>query len=230
MLNKNTDEFPDLGEIKYWVFDLDNTLYSHETDLFTQVDHNMGLFIQEMFGVSYTEAKKRQRHFFMNYGTTLRGLMSEHGVDPYEYLEFVHDIDFTVLKVNEVLNEALAELPGEKFIYTNASTNYAKNVLSHIGLEGGFKDIFDIHDAKFLPKPDMRSYHKMLKKFAIDPNVSIMIEDIAGNLNPAAELGMTTVWLPTNTHWSDNGQNKENIDHTVADLSHWLKNIVSAAK
>jgi len=227
MLKENNDNLPDPADIKYWVFDLDNTLYPHQANLFSQVDHKMGLFIQEMFDVSYAEAKKRQKRFFRAHGTTLRGLMSEHGIEPYAYLEFVHDIDFSVLKVDKMLNEAISRLPGNKYIYTNASTDYAEDVLSRIGLSSHFKDIFDIHDAEFLPKPDMRSYHKMIDKFAIDPKSSVMIEDIAGNLNPAAELGMTTVWVPTDSHWGEMGHNKENIDHVADDLAKWLMNVAS---
>lgn len=216
-----------MEKIKYWVFDLDNTLYPHQADLFTQVDHKMGLFIQDMFDVSYEEAKRRQKNFFKKHGTTLRGLMTEHGIEPYGYLDFVHDIDFSVLDVDKTLNEAVDKLPGEKFIYTNASTSYAQDVLSRIGLSGKFKDIFDIHDAKFLPKPDMRSYHKMVDKFSIDPKSSVMVEDIAGNLNPAAKLGMTTVWVPTDTVWSENDHSEDNIHHVAEDLPQWLAGIAN---
>lgn len=226
MLKKNDEKLLDAQAIKYWVFDLDNTLYPEHANLFSQVDRKMGLFIQNMFDVSYDEAKKRQKRFFMEHGTTLRGLMTEHSIEPYDYLRFVHDIDFSVLKANEILNKAIDALPGEKFIYTNASTEYAGDVLERIGLKGCFKDIFDIHDAEFLPKPDMRSYHKMIEKFSIDPTESIMVEDLAGNLNPAAELGMTTVWVTTNTQWSDNGQNGDNIDHITSDLPRWLESAV----
>ncbi len=216
---------PDLDDIDYWIFDLDNTLYPHEANLFTQVDHKMGLFIQDMFNISYDDAKKRQKDFFMNHGTTLRGLMTEHGIEPYEYLNFVHDIDFSVLNQDDQLNDAIRKLPGKKFIYTNASTDYAGNVLAEIGLDGAFLDIFDIHDAEFRPKPDIRSYHKMIDKFSIDPNKSIMVEDIAVNLNPASELGMSTVWVRTDTHWSDKGFTQENVDYIALDLSSWLKNV-----
>ena len=216
-----------MKNIKNWVFDLDNTLYPAKVDLFSQVDFKMGAYIEKMFDVSYAEAKKRQKHFFKKHGTTLRGLMTEHGIEPQEYLNFVHDIDFTVLKPDEALNLAIRNLPGEKFIYTNASTEYAQKVLSQIGLKDTFRDFFDIHDASFLPKPDIRSYHKMIDKFAIDPVKSVMIEDIAGNLNPAAEIGMTTVWVPTDTLWSENAYREENVDYIAPELSVWLKNVIS---
>lgn len=214
-----------LDHVENWVFDLDNTLYPHQANLFTQVDRKMGEFIQGMLNIPYDDAKLLQKKFFMKHGTTLRGLMSEHGIEPYDYLNFVHDIDFSVLNVDHALNDALEKLPGEKFIYTNASTDYAKNVLSHIGLSGFFKDIFDIHDAEFLPKPHKKSYHKMLDKFSIDPEKSIMVEDIAGNLAPANELGMATVWVKTGVDWSDNGFDDAVIDYIAPDLSNWLKNI-----
>ena len=219
-----------MQKLKYWVFDLDNTLYPPHADLFSQVDYKMGVFIEKMFDISYVDAKKRQKYFFQKHGTTLRGLMTEHGIEPQEYLNFVHDIDFSVLEPDEGLNEAISSLPGKKFIYTNASTSYAKVVLSNIGLSGQFDGYFDIHDAEFLPKPDKRSYHKMIEKFAIDPKTSVMIEDIAGNLNPAAELGMTTVWVPTNTHWSETDHNEDNVHHVAPNLATWLKNFTNAAE
>lgn len=211
-----------MKNIKNWIFDLDNTLYPYQVNLFSQVDHKMGLFIQDMFDIPYADAKVKQKTFFKEHGTTLRGLMSEHGIEPYDYLKFVHDIDFSVLEVDEKLNNAIEKLSGEKYIYTNGSADYANMVLSRIGLSGTFKDIFDIHDASFFPKPDMRSYHKMIEKFDINPHHSVMVEDIAGNLNPAAELGMTTVWVPTNTDWSDEGHEGKNIHHVAPVLADWL--------
>ncbi len=219
-----------MENIKNWVFDLDNTLYPSRVDLFTQVDFKMGTFIEKMFNISYEEAKIKQKHFFKTYGTTLRGLMTEHDIEPYEYLNFVHDIDFNVLKPDDQLNAAINNIPGKKFIYTNASTEYAKKVLTKIGLSGVFKDFFDIHDADFLPKPDRRSYGKMINKFSIDPLSSIMIEDIAGNLNPAAELGMKTVWVHTGTLWSHNGHDEANVDYIAPILSEWLEKIIIKAE
>ena len=224
-MQKNMADYKKLRKVDHWVFDLDNTLYPHHVNLFSQVDQKMGEFIQKMFAIAYDEAKVMQKSYFMKYGTTLRGLMSEHNVDPYDYLKFVHDIDFSVLDIDHSLNEALEKLPGEKFIYTNGATDYAKNVLSHIGLDGFFKDIFDIHGADFLPKPHISGYHKMIEKFGIDPKKSIMVEDIAGNLKPAAELGMATVWVKTGVHWSDNGLENTRIDFTTPDLSSWLSEI-----
>ena len=226
-MKKTMCKISDMKNIKYWIFDLDNTLYPHQADLFSQVDKKMGLFIQKMFNVSHEEARRRQKSFFKKYGTTLRGLMTEHGIEPYNYLKFVHDIDFNVLKIDETLIAAVDRLPGEKFIYTNASRDYAKVVLSHIGLSGKFKDIFDIHDANFLPKPDVRSYHKMINKFSIDPKSSVMLEDLAVNLNPAADLGMTTVWLPSDDLRSGNDYIHKNIDYITESLPQWLTSVVS---
>ena len=213
--------------VKHWVFDLDNTLYPAHCNLFEQVDKKMAQFIARLFDISLSQAKKMQKYFFQKYGTTLRGLMTEHNISSSEYLKFVHDIDFSVLKPDEVLNQAIMSLPGDKFIYTNASTEYTHNVLRHIGLSDHFGDIFDIHDAEFLPKPDVRSYHKMIAKFSIDPKVSVMVEDLAGNLNPAAELGMTTVWVTTEKSWSKRGYDGNNIHHVTSSLPTWLSTITN---
>lgn len=227
MTNGTNISAPLLKDIKYWVFDLDNTLYSSAINLFTQVDEKMGIFISQMFDISYELAKKRQKYFFKKYGTTLRGLMTEYDINAHDFLDYVHDIDFTVLNVDHSLNEAIKNLPGDKFIFTNASNDYAQNILDKIGLNGHFKDIFDIHDGQFIPKPHMNSYRKMIDKFAIDPKVSAFIEDIAGNLNPAAELGMATIWVPTASQWSKQGHCDENVHHVAKNLPQWLNGVLS---
>ncbi len=111
-----------LRHITHWVFDLDNTLYPHYVNLFSQVDHKMGLYIQEMFNIPYEEAKKQQKHYFMTHGTTLRGLMSEHNIDPLAYLDFVHDIDFSVLNADLAMRKSIDKLPGEVYLYKCVNT------------------------------------------------------------------------------------------------------------
>lgn len=215
-----------LKEIDHWVFDLDNTLYPAKNNLFAQVDRRMGQFISQEFKLSFDEAKVLQKHYFRTYGTTLRGLMTEHDIRPEDFLSFVHDIDFGVLQVDHQLNDALGQLKGRKIIYTNASQDYAQKVMEKLELQDHFSDIFDIKSADYMPKPTKVSYQKMVDELKLNPSRSVMVEDIARNLVPASEMGMKTVWVKTDQHWSGDGRQDKYIDHTVTDLANWLESHV----
>ncbi|MFC7048811.1 pyrimidine 5'-nucleotidase [Emcibacter nanhaiensis] len=218
----------DLSELEHWVFDLDNTLYPAANSLFDQVDQRMGRFIAEKFDLEQEEARALQKHFFRTHGTTLRGLMSEHGVSPDKFLDFVHDVDFSGLEENPQLAGALKALPGRKVIYTNADVPYAEKVLQRIGIADFFDDIFDIRLGGYTPKPDRESFRKMIEHTGVKADKSVMVEDIARNLEPAREAGMTTVWVPTHQEWSRDGMNEAHIDYTVEDLTGWLSDLAAA--
>tara|TARA_B100001939_G_scaffold250728_2_gene217700 strand:+ start:27469 stop:28209 length:741 start_codon:yes stop_codon:yes gene_type:complete len=216
----------DPAQLDHWVFDLDNTLYPADCNLFTQVDRRMGEFIAERLNLPYDQARQRQKAYFRTYGTTLRGLMSEHDIPPREFLDYVHDIDFSVLTENVPLKEVLSRLPGTKVIYTNADVGYAEKVLDRLGLSRAFSGVFDIHQADYRPKPAPESYQKMIRLFGITPERAVMIEDIARNLVPAHHLGMKTVWVPTALSWSRDGMEEKHIDHTAEDLTGWLQSLL----
>ncbi|VAX06990.1 Pyridoxal-5'-phosphate phosphatase, Alphaproteobacterial type [hydrothermal vent metagenome] len=220
-----------MKHIEHWVFDLDNTLYPAQNNLFSQVDRRMGEFISQRFDLPFEQARARQKKYFKTYGTTLRGLMTEDDVAPQDFLNFVHDIDFDVLQENKDLNEAINNLRGDKVIYTNASRDYAVKVLGKLGLSGGFREIFDINSASFKPKPDPGSYLKMIGDLGINPEKSVMIEDMARNLVPARDLGMKTVWVRTEHECSGpkdsgDGYRADHIDYTTINLAEWLKRTV----
>ncbi len=215
-----------MTKIDHWIFDLDNTLYPAENNLFAQVDRRMGEFISREFDLDLDAAKLLQKKYFHTYGTTLRGLMSEHDIAPERFLDYVHDIDFEVLQVDHVLNEAIRKLKGGKVIYTNASREYALRVMDRLGQLGLFSDIFDIKAADYLPKPTPESYHKMVRDLGLDPARAVMVEDIARNLVPASRMGMKTVWLRTDHRWSAADRQAAHIDHTVSDLADWLESQV----
>ncbi|MCF6216414.1 MAG: pyrimidine 5'-nucleotidase [Emcibacter sp.] len=220
-----------MRNIEHWIFDLDNTLYPAQNNLFSQVDRRMGEFISRRFDLPFEAARLRQKKYFKTYGTTLRGLMTEDDVAPQDFLRFVHDIDFGVLQENKKLNEAINNLRGDKVIYTNASRDYAIKVLEKLGLSGVFREIFDINSAGFKPKPDPGSYLKMIGDLGIDPQKSVMIEDMARNLVPARDLGMKTVWLRSEDKYSGHkdsgdGYGSGHIDYTAPNLAEWLKRAV----
>lgn len=212
-----------LRETAVWVFDLDNTLYPAACNLFAQVDRRIGAFIADRFGISTDEARARQKRFFRDYGTTLRGLMTEHDVDPIAYMDYVHDIDVSGVEPSAVLAGALERLPGRKVIYTNGSVRHAENVAGRLGILGHFDAVFDIRAADYVPKPDPRPYATLVERYGIDPAGACMVEDIARNLAPAHALGMTTVWVRGEQEHERAGVGAGvHIDHVVDDLPNWL--------
>ena len=185
----------ELSNIKNWIFDLDNTLYSPEEEIFSQIDERMTKFITDKFKINNEEAFNIQKKYFLEYGTTLSGLMKKNNIDSDEFLEFVHDIDLDILKPDKKLNKIISNLPGKKFIFTNGSKKHAQNVLKKLEMNAIFDDIYDIKDSNFIPKPNMEAYTTFINKMGIDVNKSIMFEDIARNLKPAKELGIISVLI-----------------------------------
>jgi len=214
-----SDQFAD---ITHWVFDLDNTLYPAECNLFLQVDRNIQQFIMDLFDLPPDEARKLQKSYFHEHGTTLNGLMAKHGIAPEEFLEYVHDIDVSPVPPNAALNAALAKLPGRKVIYTNGSVPHAQRVTDRLGVSHHFDGVFDIVAAEYVPKPEPAPYDILIEQFDIDPARAVMVEDLARNLKPAHERGMTTVWVRNDHHWSGGNEDDPHIHHVIDDLSDWL--------
>ena len=185
----------ELSNIKNWIFDLDNTLYSPEEEIFSQIDDRLTKFITDKFKINNEEAFNIQKKYFIEYGTTLSGLMKKNNIDTDEFLEFVHDIELDNLKPHKKLNKIISNLPGKKFIFTNGSKKHAQNVLKKLEMNVIFDDIYDIKDSNFIPKPNMEAYTTFINKMGIDVNKSIMFEDIARNLQPAKELGIISVLI-----------------------------------
>jgi len=215
----------ELGSIKYWIFDLDNTLYSGKTKVFEQVDKKMSKYISNKLNVTIEEAKKIQKNYFYEYNTTLNGMIKNHKIDASEFLEFVHDIDIDFLKKDIKLNEELKKLTGKKIIFTNGSRKHAINVTSRIGIEQHFDDVFDIVDSEFMPKPAMEPYKKLVEKHKIDPKLCVFVEDIARNLKPAYEMGMKTVWIENDEPWASKFSDSDFVNYRTSDLSEFLRKI-----
>ena len=215
----------ELKKIKYWLFDLDNTLYSGNKKVFDQVDKKMSIFISNKLSVTIEEAKKIQKNYFHQYNTTLNGMIKNHEIDAEEFLEFVHDVDLEFLKKDPKLQNELTNLKGKKFIFTNGSRSHANNVTERIGINNLFEGIFDIVDSDFIPKPLIEPYKKIIEKYGIDPQYCIFIEDIARNLKPAYELGMKTVWIKNDEPWAAEFSNETFIDYKTDNLSDFLRRI-----
>jgi putative hydrolase of the HAD superfamily len=214
-----------------WIFDLDNTLYPSHSGIFPLIDVRMGAYISELLGCDAVEARRVQKKYFHEHGTTLSGLMAKHSTDPYHFLEYVHDIDMSSIVPNPRLAGLIAQLPGRKLVFTNGDAPYARRILAALGLSDSFEAIYDIHDQSYLPKPAPASYAKMCKDLVITPSRAIFFEDMARNLKPAKALGMTTVWinngseaghLEAHTH----GFLASYIDFEIAEPTAWLADIL----
>tara|TARA_B100001029_G_scaffold143873_1_gene123771 strand:+ start:565 stop:1230 length:666 start_codon:yes stop_codon:yes gene_type:complete len=215
----------ELTKIKYWLFDLDNTLYSGQTKVFDQVDKKMSSFISKKLNIPVEEAKKIQKEYFHKYSTTLSGMMKHHNIDANEFLEFVHDVNLDFLKEDKDLEIEISRIKGKKIIFTNGSKAHAKNVTKKIGIDKLFDGVFDIVESNFIPKPSLEAYKMLIQKYKIEPQYCILVEDIARNLKPAHELGMKTVWIKNDEPWAAEFSNEKFINYRTENLTSFLKEI-----
>jgi putative hydrolase of the HAD superfamily len=221
------------GKVDTWVFDLDNTLYPHHL-LWQQVDDRIRAYIAEFLKVSHAEAFRVQKDYYKRYGTTMRGLMTEHAMQPDDYLEFVHQIDHSPLTPNPALGAALSRLPGRKLVLTNGTRKHADAVMKKLAVHEHFEDVFDIVAAELEPKPSQKTYERFLVRHDVDAAKAAMFEDLARNLAAPHALGMTTVLVvPEGTRevfredWELEGRDAPHVDHLTDDLTGFLERIVS---
>jgi len=204
------------------LIDLDNTVYPEDSNIFAQIDLKMKSFIAKNLNVSLDEAFKIQKKYFVNNGTTLRGLMLYHNIQPEKFLNYVHEIDLTSIKKNEELGDELKKYNGKKIIFTNGSDKHAKKVLKKIGLDKTIDHIFDIIKADYIPKPDISTYQKVIKEYSLDPDKTIMIDDLPNNLKTAKELGIKTVLIKKDFF---NSKTQNYIDIICTNLLDTIKKI-----
>lgn len=221
-----TTMLPALRHIDCWIFDLDNSLYPASANLFSLIDIRMGEYIQTLLGCGPEEARRVQKAYFHEHGTTLAGLMDAHGVDPHDFLDYVHDIDLARIAADPAVIDAVERLPGRKFVFTNGDAAYAGRVLEKLGLGNLFDGLHDIHAMDYVPKPNPASYQRMCERHAIDPTSALFVEDMARNLEPAKALGMTTVWIDNGSERGDHGADPAFIDYHIDDIGQWLAEIM----
>jgi len=221
---------PDFRHVDVWIFDLDNTLYPADSCLFAQIEWRMTEFVQARLGLDVEEARRVQKTYYREHGTTLTGLMRLHNVDPEAYLAFVHDIDVSVLERDAALAQALSRLPGRRFVFTNGCRHHASRVLERLALAHLFEDLWDIRTIAFRPKPDPDSYRAVLGRAGAAGSRSAMFDDTACNLLPAHALGITTVWLRGDCAGSMAGPEfarvpPDHVHYQTADLRAFLETI-----
>lgn len=220
------------SHVETWVFDLDNTLYPHHLNLWQQVDERIRNYIADFLKVTHEEAFRLQKDYYRRYGTSMRGMMTEHGMKPDDFLAFVHEIDHSPLVPNAALGDALERLPGRKLILTNGTRAHAHAVMKRLEIDRHFEDVFDIAAADLEPKPLPQVYDRFLARHGVDPKRAAMFEDLARNLEVPHALGMTTVLVvPEGTRevfredWELDGRNDPHVDYVTDDLVQFLQTI-----
>src|SRR5579862_4256346 len=215
-----------------WVFDLDNTLYPHHLNLWQQVDDRIRNYIANFLGLTYDEAFRKQKDFYRRYGTTMRGMMAEHGMKPDDFLDYVHQIDHSPVEPNPALGAALEKLPGRKLILTNGTRKHADAVMKRLEIDRHFEDVFDIAAADLDPKPLPQVYKRFLSRHDVDPAKAAMFEDLARNLETPHALGMTTVLVVPDGQrevfredWEMEGRDAAHVDHVTDDLTDFLESL-----
>lgn len=223
------------SHITDWIFDLDNTLYPSSARLFEQMDVLITHYVMDIAGLPFDKARLLQKKYYREFGTTLRGLMSEHGVDPADYLKKVHDMDYSVLPPNPELGTLIASLPGRKHIFTNGDVPHAERVLNALEIgHNHFDGMFDIVGANYLPKPRVEPYDAFIATHDLEVSCSAMFEDMARNLEVPKQKGMATVLIvegnPSSKRegWEKEGHNHPHVDHVTSDINGFLSDILSS--
>ncbi|WP_420391559.1 pyrimidine 5'-nucleotidase [Acuticoccus sp.] len=230
----NPRDLTAFADVDTWIFDLDNTLYPAHADLFAQVDKRMGDYVAKLLDLEREAAHTLQKDYYRRYGTTLRGLMMEHGINPDGFLEFVHDIDHSKVEANPRLADAIHALPGRHFIMTNGTVAHAKAIAERLGIHDHFEDIFDIVAADLVPKPHADTYDRFWDLHNIDPTRAAMFEDLSRNLVVPSERGMRTVLVvPEGTRevfreaWELEGRSAPHVQYVTDDLAGFLERILT---
>ncbi len=207
------------AHVETWVFDLDNTLYPPGIRLFDQIERRMTAYVMAALGLDAAAANALRADYWRQYGTTLAGLMAEHGLDPEPYLADVHDIDLGAVAPAPALRAAIKALPGRKIVYTNGSRTHARRVTEALGIREAFDALYGFEDAGYVPKPREDAFATVFAAAGLMPARAAMFEDDVRNLSVPFALGMRTVLV-------GDGDTAEHVDHQTGDLAGFLQALV----
>jgi putative hydrolase of the HAD superfamily len=222
-----------LSHITDWVFDLDNTLYPRECNLFAQIDLRITNYVMDLTRLEFQAARDLQKTYYRDYGTTLNGLMQRHEVDPDHFLNTVHAIDYSPVDPHPDLVDAIRALPGRKFILTNGDTGHARAVLARLGGADLFEHVHDIRAMTYVPKPHRETYDRFLALHGIDPTRAAMFDDLEKNLVVPHEVGMSTVQVVASEDfaheqveaWELGRAAGPHVHHITDDLARFLRSL-----
>ena len=216
------------GAVEFWVFDLDNTLYPARYQLFDQIDRRMTAFIAEALSLEHSAANTLRAEYWRTHGTTLNGLMREHGMRAEAFLDYVHDIDLSAIPPAPELAAAIDALPGRKIVHTNGSRGHAERVTKRLGVADCFEALYGIEDSDLIPKPERAAYEKIAALSAVEPRRAAMLEDTARNLLEPHRMGMRTIWTPTDCEMASDGADGAHVHFTAHELTPFLTQLVEA--
>jgi putative hydrolase of the HAD superfamily len=219
------------ADVDTWVFDLDDTLYPRSIGLHDLMKRRVVLFIADHMKIDHAAAEAVHLDYYQRYGATLHGLIDQHGIAPRDFLDFIHDIDLSVLEPNDGLIAALRALPGRRIVFTNASRGHAVASLAVMGMSDLFDAIASIEDSDFMGKPHLSAFSGFLDAHGVDPRTSAMFEDRPGNLVVPHELGMKTVLVIDPAIEAIDAVSKPpHVDTVVEDLTAFLGEVARHAK
>jgi putative hydrolase of the HAD superfamily len=224
------------GHVDTWVFDLDNTLYPPDSDLWPQIDQRITSYIMALYGIDGLGARALQKHFYHRHGTTLRALLDQGDAEPEHFMDYVHDIDRSSLIIDHSLSAALGLLPGRKLILTNGSQKHAEETARALGILEHFEGIFDIKAAGYIPKPEPVAYSTFFARHGVNPARAAMFEDLVKNLKVPHETGMKTVLITAKSgvndmrdDWEKRQETPAFVDYVTDDLTVFLGEAIAAA-
>ncbi|KAF0181731.1 MAG: putative hydrolase of the HAD superfamily [Caulobacteraceae bacterium] len=183
----------DLAERDVWVFDLDNTLYPAEHEVFDEIGARMTTFIARLTGFEHEAARVLREKYFLAYGATVVGVVKHHGASAADFLSYVHDVSFDAVHADPELAGLIERLPGRRIVFTNGARDYAGRILAKLGVTQAFDEVFALEDADLVPKPQRGAFERLVARCAFDPARAVMFEDHDRNLETAAAMGFATV-------------------------------------
>lgn len=206
--------------LKYLLFDLDETLYPSRSGLMADIGQLMSRFMEERLEMPPAAVLALRDHYYRTYGTTMRGLQIHHGIDPEDYLAYVHDIRLEdYIGPNDELDKVLAEIETEKVIFTNASAEHAHRVLKVLGIERHFNRIIDVRILGYIAKPAPEAFRSALEMLGAEGDECLLVDDNARNLATAQELGMTTVLVANDDETALRQNPSQNADFVIGEVA-----------
>ena len=215
---------PELSHVDTWIFDLDQTLYPHEAEVMALIEGRMTVFVARETGLEPADAYALQKRYLSEHGTTLAGLMAHHGVDPYRFLNEVHDVSLDGLQADHELNALIRAMTGRRLVFTNGDERHAVRILAKLEMADLFDGVFHLEHANFVPKPNRGTFDLMMAKHNVRPEAAAFFEDSPKNLKPAHELGMKTILVGPKAE----GNSDDWVDFRSPSLKAFLKRLVEA--
>jgi pyrimidine 5'-nucleotidase len=178
-------------------FDLDSTLYPEACGLWQAIRERIDLYLRQVMKFDLQAIPEMRHRFFVNHGTTLRGLQMNFDVDPVHYLDFVHDLPLQEYLAPDLeLREILLSIPHRRWIFTNSDAPHANRVMDILGIQDCFEGMIDVWEMEPLVKPQVGAYQFALEKVGNPrPENCAFLDDSPRNLAPATDLGFFTVLI-----------------------------------